>query len=445
MKKQVNEIIIKEELYPRDRINNSKVEEYSEILSVLPPIIINQENILIDGAHRLFAFKKREQKEIDVEIIKTKDNDDLFLKAVELNAKHGYQLTQREKKNQIIKLYHKILKNESKSYDVKRLKEAFSIPDSTFSDWTKDLNDELESQQLQKILDLWLQCKTQEEIGNLLGMKQNTISDKIKEIEQFLNEISDSPISEIPIKYQFLSQKFKEISEFKPLYYNHHFINILKDDNTHFGKFPEYYLNNLLYYYTDIFDIIYDPFAGGGTTIDCCKNWLRKYYCSDLNPIETRTDIKKWDINKGIPKECPSPDFVFLDPPYWLQAKEKYSKDKEDLANMTLNEFYTSIEKLIKELKRKMKSGYIAFVISPTQWSNENHKFEDHIIKIINLFEENGFKEEMRYVLPFSTEQYNGTQVEISKKEKFPLNIIRDLVIFKKIVSNSDKKENKNP
>jgi len=80
-----------------------------------------------------------------------------------------------------------------------------------------------------------------------------------------------------------------------------------------------------------------------------------------------------------------------------------------------------------------MDSGFVAFVISPTQYPNENHKFEDHILRVMNLFEKNGFSEEMRFVLPYSTQQYNGNQVDIAKKEKFPLSIIRDLVVFKRI------------
>ena len=79
-----------------------------------------------------------------------------------------------------------------------------------------------------------------------------------------------------------------------------------------------------------------------------------------------------------------------------------------------------------------MKEGsYIAFVIQPTQWKNDK-KFEDHIIKIAEMFNKLGFKEEMRYVLPYSTEQYNAQMVEIAKKEKFCLNIVRDLIVFKR-------------
>jgi len=431
MKKKIKDIQIIEELYPRDKINPSKVEEYQGYIGVLPSIVVNQDNVLIDGAHRLHAFKNAGQKEIECNILKTKDSDDLFLKAVELNAKHGYQMTQKEKKNHVIKLYEKTIKGEAKTFDIKRLKETFSIPESTFSLWTKDLNEELEGQQLQKILDLHLQNKTQEEIGNVIGIARTSVLTKIQEIERFLKELSENPELEIPTKYQFLFEKWQKMSEFKPLLYNIWNQQSYDSDNTHFGKFPETFMENLIYYYTEPFDIVFDPFAGGGTTIDVCKTWLRKYYASDLNPVEWRKDIIKHDINNGLPKNLPNPRFVFLDPPYWKQAENMYSKDKEDLGNMKKDDFYSSIENIAKELKKKMKEGYVAFVIQPTQWKNDKI-FEDHIIKIINIFEKNGFKEEMRYLLPYSTQQYNAQMVEISKKEKFPLNLIRDLVIFKK-------------
>jgi len=125
-----------------------------------------------------------------------------------------------EKKRNIIKLYEKTLKGEAKTFDVKRLKEAFSIPDSTFSDWTKNLNEELESQLLQKILDLWLQNKTQEDIHKLVGISIGSLNEKIKQIHRFLKEFSENPISEIPNKYRFLAEKWQKISEFQPIIYN---------------------------------------------------------------------------------------------------------------------------------------------------------------------------------------------------------------------------------
>ena len=222
MKKKCTDIKLKKELYPRDKISDLKVEEYSSLISLLPPIVINQDNILIDGAHRLHAHIKANQEFIECNIIETKDDDDLFLKAVELNAKHGYQMTQKEKKDHIISFYKKVLNNESKSFDIERLKSSFSIPDSTFWSWTKDMNEEVESLLLQKILELYLQCKTQEEIAKIIGFETHKpIGTKLKEIEQKMKDLVENPELEIEPKYQFLVDKMNEMFQFKPIYYTH--------------------------------------------------------------------------------------------------------------------------------------------------------------------------------------------------------------------------------
>ena len=129
MKKKINvsKINLRLDLYPRLKVVDSKVQEYKELLDVLPIIVINQDNILIDGAHRLQAIKEKQNEDkkkddIEVEVIQTKDDDDILLKAIELNAKHGFQLTRKEKKKQVISLYEKVLKGNAKSFDVNRLK-----------------------------------------------------------------------------------------------------------------------------------------------------------------------------------------------------------------------------------------------------------------------------------------------------------------------------------
>ena len=162
---------------------------------------------------------------------------------------------QSEKKRNIIKLYEKTLKGEAKTFDVKRLKEAFSIPDRTFQDWTKNLNDELESQLLQKILDLWLQNQTQEEIAKEIGLSRPSITDKIDKILKFLKEMSENAELPIPTKYEFLAQKWRKMSEFQPIIYNIWKQQSYDSENTHFGKFPQTFMENLLYYYTKPFDV----------------------------------------------------------------------------------------------------------------------------------------------------------------------------------------------
>jgi site-specific DNA-adenine methylase len=52
----------------------------------------------------------------------------------------------------------------------------------------------------------------------------------------------------------------------------------------HFGNSEVRWLDNLLYLYTQPFDIVVDPFAGGGSTIDVCKKRFRRYWVSDRKP-----------------------------------------------------------------------------------------------------------------------------------------------------------------
>jgi len=424
----LDDINIKKELYPREKINQDKVKEYSEYISVLPPITINQDKVLVDGFHRYYAYKLADQAVIEVETIQTDGDDDLLLKAIELNAKHGLNLSLPEKKKHVLDFYKKLIAEKDICYDTARLMKTFSIPDSTFSDWTKNLNDELEAQRLEKILDMHLQCYTQQEITEEIGITQQQISVKIKEIHQNINALQENPESEIDVKYEFLAEKINILQDFTPPLYNVWNISKINNEYKHYGNFPIEFMENLLYYYTKPFDLVYDPFAGGGVAIDACKKWFRKYYASDIKPIELRDDIGKWKIQDGIPKDLPKPDFVFLDPPYWKQAKEEYSKDDDDLSNMPLDKYYETLETFIKELKKKVNSGIIAFVISATQKETR----VDHAIDIYNIFKRLKYDMVERIILPYNTQQYNGNQVIKTKENKRMLNLYRDLMIFKK-------------
>ncbi len=46
--------------------------------------------------------------------------------------------------------------------------------------------------------------------------------------------------------------------------------------SSHFGNTEPRLLDNLLYLYTKLLDIVIDPFAGGGSTIDMCRKRLRR-------------------------------------------------------------------------------------------------------------------------------------------------------------------------
>ena len=101
--RQVADIIWREDLYPRLKPSPTKIQEYAENIDKLPPIEINQDNILIDGYHRWKAYQTAKKETIDVFVTETQTEAELERLAVTRNSTHGQQLTQEEKKSLAIK------------------------------------------------------------------------------------------------------------------------------------------------------------------------------------------------------------------------------------------------------------------------------------------------------------------------------------------------------
>jgi len=408
--KKVLDIKIIDKLYPRTAKDTKTIQQYAENLEVLPPIEINQNNILIDGAHRLSAYKQCKKDEIPCFITQTDTEEDLYLLALQRNAAHGLQLSMDDKQKVAIKLCGSI--------DDSIIIKSLSISDRTYRGWTKNKREQLEKDRDSKVIDLWLQCYTQEEIAKQSDISQDTVKNIIKRFTE-KNE----------------NGKTAEIVNFSPQLYN--IWNFARNNNEtkHFGNVPTEITENLLYAYTEPFDVVFDPFGGGGATIDACKKWNRRYFVSDIQPseISLQKGMRTHDITIGLPERLPRPKLVFLDPPYWKQAKGQYTDKATDLSNMELPAFYQSFETLFKQLKAKIvDNGYLAFIIQNTQWLNDK-KTEPHSHKIWNCAEKAGFTFEALIHVPYSSEQYNAQQVNYAKENKIFLELNRELVILKKV------------
>src|SRR3990167_625945 len=103
---KIDEVIWREDLYPRQKQDASLIQRYSENLSVLPPIEVNQHCEIIDGLHRWKAHKLAQSDTISVEITKTASDIELLSLACLRNGKHGLQLSEKDKHNVAIRLYN---------------------------------------------------------------------------------------------------------------------------------------------------------------------------------------------------------------------------------------------------------------------------------------------------------------------------------------------------
>lgn len=219
----------------------------------------------------------------------------------------------------------------------------------------------------------------------------------------------------------------------KPPLYNVWTYGSNTNTTLHFGNTEQRIVDNLLYLYTEPFDIVVDPFAGGGSTIDICQYRLRRYWVSDRLPV--RDDIRTHEISDGIlplGDEWKNVSLLYLDPPYWKQAQGEYSDDPEDLANMELDKFYDRLTRFIWDCADKMPKGsHIALIIQPTQWrAADRHYPSDHVVDLIEYVTYDALRYKNRIICPYSTEQYNAQQVNWAKENKEVLTLNRELIIW---------------
>jgi hypothetical protein len=204
------------------------------------------------------------------------------------------------------------------------------------------------------------------------------------------------------------------------------------EGSSHFGNSEVAWVDRLLYLYTSPFDIVVDPFAGGGSTLDVCKTRFRRCWLSDRKPIDERKhEIREADIAACLPplfKRWSEVKLVYLDPPYWKQAEGQYSDDAEDLANMPLDKFNATLCGIVNAFAKKLTDAYIALIIQPTQWNAPERQFTDHVGDMLRLV---CLPVEMRYSVPYESQQCNAQMVEWAKEHKRCLVLTRELIVWK--------------
>ena len=95
-------------LYPRSKVDATHVQYLAHSLAAgetLPPLIVDQQNRLIDGFHRRRAYLRifGDKSTVCVERRKYKEDKEAFLDALRLNSRHGKGITGSEQTGAIIK------------------------------------------------------------------------------------------------------------------------------------------------------------------------------------------------------------------------------------------------------------------------------------------------------------------------------------------------------
>ncbi len=121
------------------------------------------------------------------------------------------------------------------------------------------------------------------------------------------------------------------------------------------GATPSYIIWNLLQRYTNERDLVVDPCAGSGTTLDVARDLNRKALGYDVHP--SRKDIFRVDARKLPPELTGKVDLVFIDPPYGTHID--YGPDPRDIGKLDAagSEYYDAMEQVIREITRLLRPG----------------------------------------------------------------------------------------
>ena len=126
-------------------------------------------------------------------------------------------------------------------------------------------------------------------------------------------------------------------------------------DNAYKGATPAHVIWNLLVRYTKTRDLVVDPMAGSGTTLDVARQLKRRALGYDTAP--QREDIFHRDA-RDLPLADGKADFLFLDPPYSTHIR--YSDDARCIGRLpaTGRDYYRAMDQVIREIFRILKPNH---------------------------------------------------------------------------------------
>jgi len=136
------------------------------------------------------------------------------------------------------------------------------------------------------------------------------------------------------------------------------------------GCTPALAVWNVISRYTRPGDLVVDPMAGSGTTLDVARMSGRRVLAFDLHP--TRPEIIRNDA-RHLPLEDNSVNLFFVDSPY--SDNIRYSDDPRCLGRVPASSeaFYEGLVQVAHECRRALRpSGVLAWVISDEY---RQHKF----------------------------------------------------------------------
>ena len=126
----------------------------------------------------------------------------------------------------------------------------------TVDGWLSGIRKSIEQMKRETAYEMWMACHTQDEIAHAVDADRTYISKMLPTLCRMENFPKRTKLDAL-----------YENDDWQPELYD--IWNFAKNEqHKHFGNTHAGIVDNLLYKFTQPFDIVVDPFAGGGATID---------------------------------------------------------------------------------------------------------------------------------------------------------------------------------
>jgi DNA modification methylase len=197
-----------------------------------------------------------------------------------------------------------------------------------------------------------------------MSKRKRTEASQIKDSPSTISLFSEAEVVTIPTVTQEDEKPSLETTTLWD-YPTQSYGKMRKGDNKFQGVTPAFIIWNLVQRYTQPGDLVVDPMAGSGTTIDVCKEESRKVIGYDIAP--KHPEVIQND-SRNIPLSDESVDLVFIDSPYGDNVN--YSDRPEDIGKISCEDerFYHELEKVAIEIHRILKPGKVMGWLIGDQW-----------------------------------------------------------------------------
>ena len=443
-KVSIDEIKWVSNIYPRKKWNTDTIDRFADALAAgeqFPPLVLEEgTNILLDGKHRIEAYKKAEISEIPVEWHKIPEGMSAKYYAATLSARHGDRLSNADIKDLAL-----IEFESNPRLDPTIWGKGLGVSQRTVYRWVSHI---LEREKVSREAKAWRLSMlgwTQEEIGERLGVDRRTISLDAKnshlgKIGKDLPEAwNDKGIAEaanrlnLPLTDAMAAamqemddpERFERLGIKSQPYDVWHFSDchdLMGDEYP--GRIPGQLICHVLYFYTKPGDMVLDPMVGSGTTLDACLLMGRKARGYDTIEAE-RIDIENHNLSDGWPDKTGKADLIFWDPPYFDKKDKEYNE--HSISKLDRKSYLGFFNERLKELYQQTKScAKLAFLMS--DWNDEN---DDGIFvwDYARLIETGGWKLIRQIQAPLSTQQVHPDIVNKFRESRKLARLNRYLLI----------------